>query len=700
MRRGTAAVELFLLSARRVRPDFEMRADDLRYVTRICRLVGGMPLGILLAASWLDALTTAEIAAEIAGNLDFLETELHDVPERQRSIRAVIDHSWRLLAERERDLFRAMAVFRGGFTREAAREVTGATLRDLRGLVNKSLLGHTAMGRYEVHELLRQYAEEKLGQTPGAAETASDRHCAYYCAALERWGADLQGARQQTALAELEADSENARLAWDWAVERRRVNSLDQAVGGLCGFYEWRGRLQEGETLCRTSAEKLSRTVLDWELVAHASSAVERLRVLARILAWQGAFRYSLGRFDTASEPLKQSLALLDRPELADADNRAEKAFALLRLGFVVEETSSDNEQGLTLYCQSRALYEDLGDQHGLANALAALGRSAERYGPHGEARQLLEEARLIRHALGDKRGLAASLNWLGNVARNLGQLEESERLLREGTAISQETRFRELIAALSTDLGYTLMLRGRHAEAQSTLEEAAAISEEAGLRFRPMTVFGLAWAELHLGQYEEARARAQRRLNLAHEHDGDQPGFYSRSLAAAALAMEDYAQTQQLMKQLVTTSRQFAGHYLQPHVLCDALILLGYAERGLGLLARARAHCWEALQIVSQNRFFWWQIHAQTSCALVLGNEGEAERAVELYALASCYPYVANSRWYEDVVGKHIAAVAATLPPEVVSSSQERGCARDLWETAEELLNELEDATDQQPPI
>ena len=82
--------------------------------------------------------------------------------------------------------------------------------------------------------------------------------------------------------------------------------------------------------------------------------------------------------------------------------------------------------------------------------------------------------------------------------------------------------------------------------------------------------------------------------------------------------------------------------------------------------------------------------MHGLPAVALFLTDQVEVERAVELYALASRYPFVANSQWFEDVAGKHIAAVAATLPPEVVSAAQERWRARDLWETAAELLAEF----------
>jgi len=202
-----SAVKLFLQSARRTRPGFELVTDDLKYISRICRLVRGMPLGILMVAAWVEMLTPAEIAGEIGQGLDFLETDLRDVPERQRSMRAVFDHSWNLLTEREQEVFQGLSVFRGGFTRQAAQRVTVASLRELMALVNKSLLRRAPTGRYEVHELLRQYAAEKLDQSPSASETARDRHRAYYTAALQGWCEDLKGPRQRTALAEMDAES-------------------------------------------------------------------------------------------------------------------------------------------------------------------------------------------------------------------------------------------------------------------------------------------------------------------------------------------------------------------------------------------------------------------------------------------------------------------------------------------------------------
>jgi non-specific serine/threonine protein kinase len=131
-----AAVKLFVQSAKRAQPGFELRDADLTYLARICRLVAGMPLAIVLAAAWVELLSLREIAVEIDKSLDFLATERRDIPERQRSIQGVLEYAWNRLSAAERSAFMKLSAFRGGFTREAAEQVAGANLRVLMALVN------------------------------------------------------------------------------------------------------------------------------------------------------------------------------------------------------------------------------------------------------------------------------------------------------------------------------------------------------------------------------------------------------------------------------------------------------------------------------------------------------------------------------------------------------------------------------------
>ena len=107
-----SAVQLFVQSAQRVRYDFTLNDTSLTHIARICRLTEGMPLGIVLAAAWLDMLSLAEIADEMQADIDFLATEMGDLPPRQRSMRAVFDYSWALLTEKEQDVLATLSIFR------------------------------------------------------------------------------------------------------------------------------------------------------------------------------------------------------------------------------------------------------------------------------------------------------------------------------------------------------------------------------------------------------------------------------------------------------------------------------------------------------------------------------------------------------------------------------------------------------------
>jgi tetratricopeptide (TPR) repeat protein len=424
------AVKLFLQGARRAQPGFALTADNLSSVVDVCNLVEGMPLGIRLAAASVDVLTPAEIAAEIGRNLDFLQTDRSDVPERQRSMRATLDYSWNLLTGRQREVLQALSVFRGGFTREAAQQVAGASVRELMSLFHRSLLHRTSTGRYGLHELLRQFAARELDESPGASRLARDRHSAYFVAALQQWGADLKGPRQQDTLAEMDVEFENARAALDWAAEQVQVERIGQAIEGLCLFCVRRGRYQDGVAICRLATERLSATASDSGLDL---SAVEALRVGAKVLAWQGAFCRLTGRIKVATQLLERGLLQLARPELAACDTRADKAFILLERGRVASD--SERAHARQRYEHSLALYQDLGDRWGMANALDRLGWFALLQCRYGEAQRLQEKSLAIRRLLGDRAGIAHSLSWQAGIAERQGRFEEAEGWLR--TAIS-----------------------------------------------------------------------------------------------------------------------------------------------------------------------------------------------------------------------------------------------------------------------
>jgi predicted ATPase len=237
-----SGVQLFIEAATRSNPGFVLELDDLDPLARILRLTGGMPLGILLAAAWVDMLPIGEIATEIAKSLDFLETEMGDIPDRQRSIRAVFDYSWTLLSPEEREVFTALSVFRGSFGRDAAEAVAGASLRDLANLANKSLLSaNPETARYSLHELLRQYAATELEQDPERHDHVLVTHAAFYSDLMGEAPSLMSGGRQADLLAAVEADMENIRSAWRHLIATGDAGRARKFILGLFMVYEFRG---------------------------------------------------------------------------------------------------------------------------------------------------------------------------------------------------------------------------------------------------------------------------------------------------------------------------------------------------------------------------------------------------------------------------------------------------------------------------
>ena len=174
-----AGVQLFVQTARRVRTSFTLTEADKPAIVRICQLVGGMPLGIELAASWAHLLSCQEIVGELEQNLDFLSIAFQDIAPQHRSIRQVLDETWGLLTEPEQAVLRRLSIFPGVFDRKGGEVVAEATLPVMASLMERSLLRNGVPDNYSLHPLLRRYACERLVELPQEHAMATARYTAY-----------------------------------------------------------------------------------------------------------------------------------------------------------------------------------------------------------------------------------------------------------------------------------------------------------------------------------------------------------------------------------------------------------------------------------------------------------------------------------------------------------------------------------------
>jgi tetratricopeptide (TPR) repeat protein len=358
-----------------------------------------------------------------------------------------------------------------------------------------------------------------------------------------------------------------------------------------------------------------------------------------------------------------------------------ETAFALFSLALI--------ERNVRAAEQSLALYRDLGDPWGTAFLLCTLGYCiSEEPTNYEQVRDLCLEALSISLAQGDRINAAHASHGLATHALYRGELGEAEKLARQALDLFEAIGDRLRAAWVYDTLSTVTMVRGRFAEARAQIQKGAELYEDmGGTEGIAQAAFLLGTYEMHLGQFAQAHRCGERVLALWSGGKAHQMSALLL-LASVALVERDYAQARGLLQgQDLTIAYDKTGRHQLDHLPA----ILAHALRGLGQPDLARRYLLTALRLVPQSQVFWPLMYSLVTYALLLVDEGEMERAVELYSLTSRYPFVANSRWFEAVAGEDIAAVAATLPPHTVAVAQERGRARDLDATVKELLVELE---------
>lgn len=681
-----SAADLFAASAQRSNPDFRLRDDETGALIRLCHLVDGLPLAVELAAGWANILSVNDIVAQLEEDISLLESDLADLPDRHRSMEAVFEVTWRRLPEAEGRLFAQLCVFRGGFTRRAAAEVSGASLRQLAALANKALIQYDKkLDRYQIHRLLHQFGEDKLADYPTAGDMSRERHCAYYCAALARWDEKLKGAGQLPALAKMEQESANARAAWRWATNREKFSRIDQAADGLSRFYLWRRRFHQGEEANQLAEEALTQAMTTSE---PDQEMADLQRILAKVLLWGSVF----GGSRRAKHLVDQASQLLASLEKATTDTRREQAFALQRAGDLA--FNRQHEMALSHYRRSLYLYQELGDTWATAKSLASLGWLAAHHGEMDDAGRLGREALTLSRRIGDQKRTADALWLLGTLAISRGDDEEASLLFGESLDLRQMLGDHITdIAAGPLDLGMTLTWIGRMAEAAAVREEALALYEAQGQpRQIALAHVRLGMSKLHSGNFEAGYRHSQVGLVQCREL-GDQrgAGMALFNLSASSILSKDYTQAEALAGESIACLRE-VGDAVEvgwPLTLCAE------AVRRLGRPQEARRCLCEALRTARGVLGMVTNLIGIAVYLNFLADDGRTQEAVEMGALLEKSPFARASRVWPIVYGTRPDALKAALPQDQLLAAEARGRARDFNETAAEILARLEKVVD-----
>jgi predicted ATPase len=666
---GYSAVQLFLRRASQMDASFSVAEEEIPDLIRICQLVEGMPLGIELSAAWVKMLSCREIAGEIERGLDFLSTSMRDVPERHRSLRAVCDHSWALLSEAEQRAFQRLSVFRGGFDREAAERVAGASLSLLSALVDKSLVRRNPYGRYAVHQILHEYATERLAETPEEEHQARQRHSAYFLAFLQHREAALKGANQMQALEETSTELENVRRAWYWALAQGRVADIGRAASSLWLYYEMRTLFKEGERAFAQAAAMLE---------SQAAQGAEAGVTLALALAFQGRFAARLYRSEQARHLLRRSQELLC---LLGARRELALAYSLSFYGEVIETFLGAKE----LFGEALAIFRSLADRWGVAfigTRFVWMAHDLENTG-----RQLQESLEIARE-IGDRWSLGAGLLEAGQVLQSFGAYREAKQRYSESAAVSRDLGDCQLEQESLDHMGFVARAMGQYEEARQCHLESLAISRDKGDHLGTAgSLDNLGLVARDLGEYEEANRYAREALAIRREVGHRWSIVISLlHLGDVAVAQGSYEGAQRWYQESLEVGRggDPLGWPAEP------LKGLGEVSSAEGDFKQARQHLRDALELAMAGRGAYIPLILEIlfAVAQLAARMGEREKPAEWLTYVA--DHAASTARTRDKAMRLLDELASRLPAEATAAAQERGRGKTLDEIVQASLEVL----------
>ena len=490
-----SALQLFNEGARRVRGDFSLDTEQA-CVVRLCQIVEGLPLAIELATSWLKVMPCHVIVEEMERSLDLLESRLENMPARHRSIRVVFDQSWRMLTDEEQAVFKKLSIFGGGFLREAAEFVCGATLFMLSNLVDKALLRVDADGRYHFQSLVRQYAEEKLRDSTQDYHTACDRHCEYYTEFLYDRESNLWITESLQTREEAVAELDNIRRAMTWATKQRNTTQLKKAVPAFTALCYQLTLWAEGYMIF----ERIVKMAY--------SQGDESLRGAS--LTSQGWFALCLSDFEQATQLYEE--ALLTYRQTGWPTLRHCKRFLLLRISEMALRQGDLLKAGQYIV----ELTEIPAIEISSLWILETQGRIEYLSGNYQQAKKILQEALTLARASNNTSGIIVISNHLGYVYLGEKQYIEARQAFMVSTSYSQEFDYQRAVARSWVGLGFVAYYMEDEDTAWSYFSQALKKARQIG---NDLEVLNALTGIAHLLVTEGDEDHALELLIYAHQH-------------------------------------------------------------------------------------------------------------------------------------------------------------------------------------
>ncbi len=527
------AVTLFSRAAAQVNAHFQVTTENANQVGQLCRLVAGMPLALQLAATWLRTMPISAVLQELERDLDILATDMQDIPLRQRSMRAIFESTWLMLATDEKQAIEGLSICRGGFTQKAAAKIVKINPFLLRRLIHQGLIYQRDETRYDMHALTRQFSQEQL-EAGGEMKTAATKHGRFYLTWLIEQKPELHGQTPQITIKAVENDLENVRQARQWAIQTNQLDLSLDSLDTLANFYDLLGLLQEGEALADSALAHLPPpTNIEEEMLL-----CRALITKCKFVVAQGQYARGTGIIERALELAKQlddeeaiadirylqGRILNDTGNYPDAKHRFKQALSahrqigqdwktietLIELGWV-HFLDGEQEAAFPIVEEALALGQKAKDKRGETNALGVLATVTSTSGNPLKAIHMQKKVITAYQELGDLLNQERSENNIGMTYLGVGKYKDSIPHGQRAVELARQASYLPGLTNALDTLATAYIATGNYKKAKVCLDEALDSALEIGYMYMNYSVRAIL---IRLFNHTGELAQAQEQLN------------------------------------------------------------------------------------------------------------------------------------------------------------------------------------------
>lgn len=662
------AVHLFVQSARRADASFALGPDQAAAVIALCKYVAGLPLYIEHLASWTRLLSPSGILEELQAGPELFEVSHRDMPERHRRLDLVLRQSLDRLSGAPKKTLVELAYFRGGFSREAARQVVGARMTDLLAGMDASFL-RSQHDRFSIHEALRAF----LNGLRSSDEVAR-RHAEFFLERSRAMARDVAEGRAQLWRDDFAAERDNYLQALTWAEREGDEELSAQLLAALGGAWFAYGAILDGHGFLERFAERASGdSVEQRRALVHLGGL---LRLKGELQRSQASMQRALEAARAAGDDVTESLALGGLGAIAIEQRRYADASALYEASLIIAERQGNARQAATIL-----------------NNLAII---ASRGGDQEEAAALYERAVETNRVAGDLMGVAVSTGNLGMTRHLQGALDEAAVHYREAIRLNRELGAREGLRINLANLGVLYNDLGEYGRAAGPYREALELAREMGSKPGIAAALRLLANALRLsGELDDAWLLYQE--SLAIYEAAEDWGLLSATLNDMALAAPDHATRVELLERSVSTAR--AIERLEFALTPLAHLALMAAEEGD--FAKALRMLAESLAIsethVGGKKILTANPLAFSNAAYLARRKGEPERALILFAYVDRVRAELRARpeaWHEALMEPERASARQAVGASRAAALEALGVAMSREEAREAALQAQEEAS------